>query len=237
MIWIFDSGSWWLTLLFELRKILPEYDYLYFGDYEHCPYGEKTGEEVFLLTKSGVLKLKEAGAKIVILACNTATSAAIRKLQKAEKEIWIKVLGVTIPAAEKVVDEKYKKISVFATHASVKNKLYKTRVWILDESVAVQEIALKDLAVLVEDFLQEKISRDEIQKYIKEKTKYIWEDTQAIILGCTHYSHIIDIFRELFPKQEIICPSYEAAQKFVDYLQRHPEIEQKLARGNKVKYL
>lgn len=140
MIGIFDSGSGGLTLLAEMQKILPEYDYIYFGDYKNCPYGNKDKSEILHLTRNGVIKLRDAGAKIVILACNTATWASIRELQSEENILGVKVLGVTIPGAERVVEERYKTIAVFATQASAQNNLYKERVHILDVSVDVTEI-------------------------------------------------------------------------------------------------
>lgn len=237
MIWVFDSGSWWKTFLYEAKKILSNYDFVYFWDYENVPYGNKTSKEIFELTKAWVLKLKDAWAKIVILACNTATSNSIKKLQQDEKNLWIKVLWVTIPWAEKVVEKNYKKISVIATNSSVKNKLYKTRVWILDRSVEVQEIWLENLAILVEDFLENKISDEILEIYLKEKTKYVWENSEAIILGCTHYSHIKNIFKKIFPNKEIIDPSFEAAKKLKVYLEKHKEIDEKILKNWEIKFL
>lgn len=237
MIWIFDSGSGGLTFLNEAKKILGEYDFVYFWDYENCPYGNKTSGEIYNLTKSWVLKLKDAWAKIVILACNTATSNSIRKLQEQENELWIKVLWVTIPWAEKVKEENFKKISVIATNSSVKNKLYKTRVWILDRSVEVQEIWLENLAILVEDFLENKISEEILEVYLKEKTKYVWPESEAIILGCTHYSHIKNIFEKIFPDKFIIDPSFEAAKKLKIYLENHKEIDEKISKNGEIIYL
>ena len=235
MIWVFDSWSWWLTFLNEAKKILPNYNFVFFGDYENLPYWNKTNKEIFELTKSGVLKLKKAWAKIVILACNTSTSVAIKKLQSQEDEIWIKVLWITIPWAEKIVESGFKKISVLATNNSVKNRLYKTRVWILDKDVEVQEIWLENLVILIEDFLQNKTSKEILEIYLKEKTKYVWKDSEAIVLGCTHYSHIKDIFSEIFPDKEIIDQSLEAEKKLKIYLQKHKEIDEKLGKNGKIK--
>lgn len=237
MIWIFDSGSWWKTFLNEAKKIFPENDFVYFWDYKNCPYWNKTSKEIFELTKAGVLKLKNAWAKIVILACNTATSNSIKKLQADEKNLWIKVLWVTIPWAERVVEAGYKKISVIATNSSVKNKLYKTRVWILDRNVEVQEIWLENLAVLVEDFLENKVSSEILEIYLNEKLKYVWIDSEAIILWCTHYSHIKNIFQKIFPDKEIIDPSFEAAKKLKIYLEKHKEIDEVLTKNWKVMFL
>lgn len=237
MIWIFDSWSGWKTFLKEAKKILDDYDFVYFWDYENCPYWNKTPKEIFELTKAWVLKLKKAWAKIVILACNTATSNSIKKLQQDEKNLWVKVLWVTIPWAERVLEKKYKKISVIATNSSVKNKLYKTRVWILDREVQVQEIWLENLAILVEDFLENKISEEILEVYLREKLKYVWQDSQALILWCTHYSHIKNIFSKIFPEKEIIDPSFESAKKLKIYLEKHKEIEKNLTKNKKIIYL
>lgn len=237
MIWVFDSWSWWLTFLENAKKICDWYDFLYFGDFKNCPYGNKSFEEIFSLTKSWVLKLKNAWAQIVILACNTATSCAIRKLQSQEKEIGVKVLWVTIPWAEKIIEQWYKKVTVFATKFSIDNKLYKTRVKILDENIKVQEIWFEKLAEMIEEFLQWKSTKQALKKYISSNLEKVWEDSWAIVLGCTHYSHIIDIFSEIFPDKEIVCPSLEAAKKLKIYLKNHPEIETKLSKNWKTMFL
>ncbi len=237
MIWIFDSGSWGKTLLYELEKTLPEYSYLYFWDYKNCPYGNKKSDEIYKLTKSGVLKLKKAWAKLVILACNTAISNSIRKLQENEKSLWVKVLWVTIPWAEEIVERWFLKVSVLATASSVKNKLYKKRVWILDKNVKIQEIGLKDLAYMVEDYLENKLLKEDLKKYIQDKTKNLWSSSEAILLGCTHYSHIKEIFKEVFPDKYIICPSKQSAIKLKIYLEKHKDLEKKLEKKGKVIYL
>lgn len=237
MIWIFDSGSWWLTLLDELQKVLPQYTYLYFGDYNNCPYGDKSEQEIYKLTNSGVLQLKKRGAKLIILACNTAISNSIKTLQSNEKKLWIKILWVTIPAVEKVVEKNYKQISVLATNSSVKTELYKTRVNILNKNLQVQEIWIPNLAVLVEQFLAKKIQKTDIKKYIIKHTNNIYQSSEAIVLWCTHYSHIKDMFSELFPDKDIICPSYESALKLKEYLLKHTEIETKLEKKSKIYHI
>lgn len=234
MIWIFDSGSGWLSFLDACKKELPEYDYIYFGDFKNCPYGNREKNEILDLTRSGVLKLKNTGAKIVILACNTATWASIRELQKEEKILWVKILGVTIPGAEKIIEEKYKKVAVFATQASIDNHLYKERVHILDDNIDVQEIAMPELAVLTEKYLAHEVTKEEITKYILDFSKNFSQNNEAIVLWCTHYSLIQDIFKEIFPNKKIICPSKESAKKLVQYLQNHPEIEKNLTKNGKI---
>ncbi|RAL56363.1 glutamate racemase [Candidatus Gracilibacteria bacterium GN02-873] len=233
MIGIFDSGSGGLTFYNEVKKLLPEYDYIYFGDYKNCPYGNKNSQEIIQLTTEGVLKLKNAGVKIIILACNTATANAIKILQKNEKILGVKILGVTIPGAEKIFDLRCKKVVIFATKSSVNSLVYTKRIHLLDENIQVQEIALPELAGFIEQFLQKKISRDFLEKYIQKTVGKIDFSVDAIVLGCTHYSYIIDIFEKIFPQQKIVNPSYESALQFVSYLERHPEIEKMLSKNQK----
>lgn len=230
MIGVFDSGSGWLTFLEAARKLLPEYDFLYLGDYENCPYGNKNSEEIYTLSRNWVLKLKEAWANLVILACNTAVSNAIKPLQLEEKKIGIKVLWVTIPWAEKVVEAGYKHICVLATASSVKNWLYKDRVHILDREVSVEEIALPDLALLVEKYLSGYLSKEYITDWLQKNIHIKNPHTEAIVIGCTHYSHLYEIFKKLYPHYAIIDPSREAAIKLVQYLKRHGEIDAKLTK-------
>lgn len=118
----------------------------------------------------------------MILACNTATWAAIRDLQNDESLKEVKILGVTIPGAECIVEQNFKKIAVFATQASIDNHLYKDRVHILDESVLVQEMALPELAIMVEKFLLGKTQKSDLSKYIREKSHDFSPKNEAIVL-------------------------------------------------------
>ncbi len=153
MIGIFDSGSGGLTFLAAMKRRFPEWSYIYYADYEHCPFGEKTPEEIQSFTIAGVQKLFDAGAEVVILACNTASAWTLRKIQT---EVFPnkKVLGVTIPGAEKVVELGLKNVIVFATEQTVKSRTYAERVRILDPDTVVDEIALSgDLVRSIESLL------------------------------------------------------------------------------------
>lgn len=125
-------------------------------------------------------------------------------------------------------------MAVFATQATADNHLYKERVHILDDSVSVQEIAMPELAILIEDFLEEKISENFLEKYIRERSADFDAENEAIVLGCTHYSLVENIFEKIFPNQQQICPSKESAKKLVKYLQKHTEIEKNLSKNGKV---
>ena len=200
MIGIFDSGSGGLTFLATMKRRYPQYGYIYFGDYDHCPYGDRSPEEIQAFTITGVQKLFDAGSTLVIIACNTASAWTLRKMQT---EIFPdkRILGVTIPGAEKIV-EMYsdgeihcdfvethcdaslpiQHVTVFATEQTVKSRTYAERVHILDPRIHVDEIALPgDLVRDIEALLpvQQCRSEEDFQKLFSLYTVDGWQcDTE-----------------------------------------------------------
>lgn len=177
MIGIFDSGSGGLTFLAAMERRHPEWSYLYHADYANCPYWERPPEEIQSLTIAGVQKLFDAGASLVILACNTASAWTLRKLQT---EIFPdkKILGVTIPGAEKVVELWLKNVTVFATEQTVKSRTYAERVRILDADTVVDEIAISgDLVREIEELLpvQRCNSEEDFQKLFSLYSSDGWD--------------------------------------------------------------
>lgn len=228
MIWLFDSWFWGLSTLKEFQKIMPKYDYVYFGDSLNVPYWDKPIDEILKLTESWVRFLFDNWAEIVILACNTATACTIRILQQRifpDK----KILGVTIPGAEKVHEMNLKKVWVLATLNTVRLKAYKERVHILNNKIEVQEIEAPDLVPLIEKW---EINTPSFEKILSNYLDKFDSDIEWIILGCTHYSLIKDQIEKLSKKCSI-DPSHESAIKFKDYLSRHLEIEKTLSKNSK----
>lgn len=258
MIGIFDSGSGGLTFLTAVKKKYPHFSYLYFADYEHCPFWEKSPEEIQNLTIAWVQKLFNAGAEIVILACNTASAWTLRKLQT---EVFPdkKILGVTIPGAEKVIELWLKSVAVFATEQTVLSRTYAERVRILDPQTIVDEIAFPgDLVRDIEKLLPvqrchtesdfESITslynngwncdsddwRSLTEKYFSQFTLNKYE---GIILWCTHYSYLSQPLKRLFPNSIIIDPSEESSLKLMNYLESHSDILQKIGKTGIIKFL
>ncbi|MFA6090301.1 MAG: glutamate racemase [Candidatus Gracilibacteria bacterium] len=231
MIGFFDSGIGGLTVLREFQKILPEYDYLYFGDNARCPYGGLNDATIRQYTEEGVQFLFDQGATIVVLACNTATAHAIQYLQQT-KFPDRKILGVTIPGAEKILEGNYRKIGVLATESTVKNRAYKERVHIINNTIEIQEIAAPELVPLIENGVFE---GELIQGILKTHLAKFDSDIEAIVLGCTHYPYVRAIIEQIRPGIDIIDPGFESAKKFASYLVRHPDIEAKIGKGGEVK--
>lgn len=231
MIGFFDSWIGGLTVLKEFRKILPEYDYLYFGDNARCPYGSLDDITIRKYTEEWVEFLFEQWATIVILACNTATAHAIKYLQQVRFPNR-KILGVTIPGAERIVEWGYKKVGVLATESTVRNRAYQDRVQIIDDTIQIQEIAAPELVPLIETG----IFTWELVRWILENHLAKFDnDIEAIVLGCTHYPYVRNTIEQIRPGIDIIDPWFEAAKKFASYLKRHPEIEAKIGKGGSIK--
>ena len=128
-IGIFDSGYGGLSIFREIHKLLPEYDYIFLGDNNRAPYGDRSFEEVFNFTNQAVEWLFNKGCPLIILACNTASAKALRNIQQNElpksQDPTRRVLGVIRPTIEKVGDLSYSKhIGIIATQATISSESY-----------------------------------------------------------------------------------------------------------------
>lgn len=231
-IGIFDSGLGGLTILKEAIKLMPHYEYIYLGDNLNTPYGDKSQSEIFKLTLAGVKWLFKNGAEIVILACNTASANALKKIQQEILPIKYpnkRVLGIIIPTVEEI--EKYSKtkhIGILATKATVKSKIYKIEAEKQNAKIAIVSQTGGNLVNLVEQNNKTKllIEISRITKELLAKDDLI----DTIILGCTHYALIINEITQILPKHiSIIAQGELIATKLLDYLKRHPEISDKLS--------
>lgn len=205
------------------QEAFPALDMILEMDRENAPYGWKSHEEICELTKNGVQKLFDNWADVVILACNTASVHALRWLQNDVFQ-WKHILWVTIPWAEKVVEMWYKKIWVLATEATVRTRMYKERVHILDNSVLIEEIGAPGLVPLIE---YEMTSGEEIDLLLRDYLSQFSSDIESLILGCTHYPLIQKSIEKVwwevhqtntFP--HIIDPWVEAAKQFQFWMER-----------------
>lgn len=219
-IWFFDSWLGGLDTLLEFQSLLPEYDYIYLADNKNNPYWEKSGETIKNLTYQWINFLFSAWANIVILACNTAASASIKSWQKDFPEK--KVLSVSIPIVEELVEKKYENILVICTQATKNSKVFETKYIQLWWKNNIEVLATPSLVPLIEKNNIEKLET-EIKNILSKK------NSNYLVLWCTHYPIVEDIFKKHF--SNTLNPAKIAAKKFVDYLNFHPEIENKLAKN------
>lgn len=211
------------------RELHPEWDMEYFGDCANCPYGDRPHDEIIQLVVHGVEGLVDAGCTIVVLACNTAVAHAVQYLQNERfpNGSGIKVLGVTLPGAEKVAELGYRNVGVLATLATVHNRAYRDRVNVLDPNIRITEIAVPGLVNLIEAKQRDAAG---IHALLENAISQFEPNTEALVLGCTHYpivrDEIVDLWKKVHGTEIVIVdPGMEAAKKFGDYLKRHPEFE------------
>lgn len=229
MIGIFDSGFGGLTILKELVKTLPEYSYIYLGDNDRAPYGSLAEEEIYLNTVEGVRFLFGQGAEIIILACNTSSAVALRRIQQQflpENFPDKKVLGIIIPTAEEADSFAKKAIGILGTEATIRSKAYQKEILKINPRIRVIAQACPDLVEAIESGNHLKPDFGKLIKKYKDELLKKNADIEAVILGCTHYGLIENQFRNAFPADiRIIAQGKLVAQKLKNYLAKHPEMK------------
>ena len=221
-IGVFDSGLGGLVMTKAFIEALPEYDYLYLGDTAHLPYGEKTSGRILKYTIDSLKYLINQNCKLIIIACNTATSICLRYIQ--QKFIpscapETKVLGVVIPTVETALEQNAGRVGVIATPATVKSHIYRTELEKIKPDIRVEEIATPQLVPLIESNNFQYMDNI-IDDYLSGFGKI-----DSLILGCTHYPLIKDYCRRRLPETRIISQDELMGAKLADYLRRHPEID------------
>ncbi len=240
MIGIFDSGYGGLTVFREIKKLLPDYSYIYLGDNLRTPYGGRSQEAVYEFSKEAASFLFNQGCELIIIACNTASSEALRKLQQE----WLpknhpdkKILGVIRPLAEVAVwESRFKRIGVVGTKATIESGSYTKELKAQDENLEIFENACPLLVPLIEEGWLKKV---ETRMVVKKCLRPLKEkNIDTLILGCTHYPLLMKQFKSIAGKKvKVLDAPLIVAEKLVDYLKRHPEIDKKLDRSKTTRYL
>ncbi len=247
MIGVFDSGFGGLVILRELVKQLPEYSYVYLGDNARAPYGPRTPEEIYQFTLQAVEKLFAEGCELVILACNTASANALRRIQQNDLARFPdkKVLGILVPTIEQITGLPWSalhpypqamKIGVFATQATVNSHAYKKEILRRNTQAEVVEVACPNLATMIEDGSDENALRDYVTTCV-EQLKTQLPEPDAVLLGCTHYPLLLEYFVEVLPNVPVFDQGQITADALRVYLSEHPEIEKKLPREGDWRFL
>lgn len=221
MIWIYDSGLWGLMSLKYFQQSLPHHDFLYLGDTKYLPYGEKTGD--FLLHRSfDCLKwMFSQWCELVIMACNSASTYAIRQRQTQYPDR--KVLSITIPWVETIVQSNLQKTMLLATQATIDGNIYPKVMQRLfpEHTHEFVWVAWTWLVQLIEYNAPEHKIVELLEKIILP----LDPDLDSLVLGCTHYPLIQWLITQLVSEDiQIIDPSLQASQYITDYLGRHPEL-------------
>ena len=227
MIGIFDSGLGGLTILKAIVKKLPGYDYVYLGDSARAPYGNKSREVIYGYTKQAVDFLFSQGCELIVIACNTASAEALRRIQREhlpKKYPRQRVLGVIRPLVEEVARNKnIKKAGMIGTRATVESNVYKIELRALNPNLEVVQQAAPLLVPLIEEGWATKPETKMIlKKYLRPlKAKQI----NTLIPACTHYPFLLKDMRRIMTKRcRVLDPGEVVASSLTGYLARHAEL-------------
>jgi glutamate racemase len=242
-IGVFDSGYGGLTILDEIRKEMPEYDYIYLGDNARTPYGTRSFHVVYEFTLQAVRYLFNRGCPLVILACNTASAKALRTIQQHDLPLSAdpsrRVLGVIRPTAEAIGTlTRTGHVGILATAGTIKSESYPLEIKKLFPEVAVTGEACPLWVPLVENHEYDTPGADYFVKQHIQRLLAKDPQIDTIILGCTHYPLLYDKIRAFTPAHIRLIPQGEyVAHSLSDYLHRHPEMDVRCTRGGGCQFL
>lgn len=238
-IGIFDSGLGGLTVMSAVQKRLPEVEFVYLADSAHAPYGVRTADDIFELTCAAVQRLFDAGCDLVILACNTASAAALRRMQESWVPADKRVLGVFVPMIEALTERQWgdnspprqvavQHVALFATPATVASRAFQRELAFRAIGVDVEAQACGGVVDAIED--GDMILADALVRSHVDALKRKMPKPQAAILGCTHYPLMQDVFQDALGADVSVYSQAElVGESLADYLERHPD---KMGRGS-----
>lgn len=240
-IGIFDSGYGGLTILQQIRLVMPQYDYIYLGDNARTPYGTRSFEVVYEFTRQAVERLFAMGCHLVVLACNTASAKALRSVQQNDLERLDpqrRVLGIIRPTVESIGGMTHSRhVGILATEGTILSASYPLEVKKLFPDVVVTGQACPLWVPLVENNEATSSGADYfVQKYIDA---LLAQDPliDTVILGCTHYPLLLDKIKKYMPSGiRVICQGEYVAASLQDYLMRHPEMDVRCSKDGKCRF-
>jgi glutamate racemase len=235
-IGIFDSGYGGLTVMKEIVKVLPQYDYVYLGDNARAPYGPRSFETVYRYTLEAVEWFFRQGCPLVILACNTASAKALRTIQQHDLPRLApenRVLGVIRPTAEVIGQYTHSgQIGVLGTSGTVNSSSYLLEIAHFFPEVQVFQQACPMWVPLVENREYDTDGADYFVKKCLDELLGQSPGIDTILLACTHYPLLIQkMAKYLPPGMKVLAQGEIVASSLADYLKRHPEMETRISRS------
>jgi len=217
-----------------LTRALPEYDYIYLEDSANLPYGDKSQEEIYKLIEKWCAFLFKKGCTLIVLACHTASSHALRRVQKEflpKRHPAKKVLGVTVPLCEEVAQNRQNRlVGVLATESTCESGNFEKEFKKINPSI---KCFCQSAPSLVEIIEQENLDKKELDIYLeKYLSPLLGKNISTLVLGCTHYAFIRDeIKTALMGRADIISVDEILPFKLESYFLRHPEIERRVSKN------
>lgn len=237
-IGVFDSGYGGLTVLKEIVRKLPAYDYIYLGDNARTPYGTRSFETVYQYTLECVQHFFAMGCRLVVLACNTASAKALRTIQQNDLpriDPGLRVLGVIRPTTEIIGSvSKTGHIGILGTKGTVTSCSYPIEIEKFFPQLKVYQQACPLWVPLVENYEYNTPGADYFIKKDVEQLLAQSPEIDTILLACTHYPLLSEKIRQFTPPHiSILSQGQIVAESLADYLERHPELEQYCSKGGK----
>jgi glutamate racemase len=233
-IGVFDSGLGGLVIAYSLVSKMPQYDYIYLGDTDRAPYGNRPEREILEYTSQGVEALFKKGCKLVIVACNSASADALRVIQRQHLKAWpgCNTLGVLIPSAEQAVISG-QRIGVICTQATADSGAFTREIHKLSATAEVFHKATPRLVDNIESG-QMLLAKHNLQQYLRA---FSGHNIDTLVLGCTHYPLLKKEIRDfLGDAVNVISQDEIVPAKLQDYLTRHKEIASDLSTGSNIEF-
>lgn len=241
-IGVFDSGYGGLTILKSIRKLLPEYDYIYLGDNARAPYGTRSFEVVYQFTLQAIKKLFELDCELIILACNTASAKALRTIQQIDLpqiDSDKRVLGVIRPTAEQIGKfTSSNVVGVLGTKGTVSSNSYLIEIHKQYPQLKTVQKACPLWVPLIENNLHfseggQLLIQDDFKSLLM-----LHPEMDTVLLACTHYPVVKEYLEHLAQgKIQIVAQGEIVARSLKDYLFRHQHMDQRLSKHGAVQYL
>lgn len=229
-IGIFDSGLGGLVMTKAFRAALPQHDFMYLGDTLHVPYGPRSARAIFEFTLQAVEYLFSHGCPLIIIACNTASANALRRLQREylpHRYPDRRVLGVIVPTIEAAIDTGHTRIGLIGTAFTIHSQTYEEELVKINPSIRLSAHPTPLLVPLAEN-AGLRYARPVLQDYL---APLLHDNIDSLILGCTHYPLFRPLLEDVLPSGvDIIAQNEVVPPRLLDYLQRHPEIDRRISR-------
>lgn len=233
---VFDSGYGGLTILKDLIKTFPDFDFIYFGDNARAPYGNRSFEVVYEYTREAVHTLFKMNAHLIILACNTASAKALRTIQQVDLpkiDPSRRVLGVIRPSVEQLgAITKTGHVAILGTSGTIASNSYPIEINKLFPKIEVEQEACPMWVSLVEN---NEYQSEGAHYFVKKSLDNLFlkaPKTDTLILGCTHYPLLLPVIKQHVPKNvQIISQGPIVTESLKDYLERHHEMAAKISRN------
>ena len=242
-IGIFDSGYGGLTIFDNIRRLLPDYDYIYLGDNARTPYGSRSYEIVYQFTRQAVMRLFDEGCPLVILACNTASAKALRTIQQCDLPVFEdptrRVLGVIRPTVEILGSlSRTRHVGVLGTAGTISSGSYTMEIGKLYPDITVTGEPCPMWVPLVEN---REYDNEGADYFVNKNINNIFvSDSQidTLVLGCTHYPLLETKIRNYLPEGvSLLSQGPYVAESLKDYIYRHPEMACRLSKNGDCRFM